>query len=184
MKDNMHKTIKFIYALLIITIISGGAVLGFLKYQAKSDFDQNTSQFESTNTKVLKEDTDEMAEKSQRIVEISKNIVGTWQAYSDPEHVIVYSGDRSYHDIYDNEIIGGGTWSIIESLKGSEFTDFDDEDSVYLKQVNNSLNYIGEGHNFYYSISFERNPQDGKTYLYTHYYGGAGNGDSSYYKIK
>ncbi len=65
------------------------------------------------------------------VVDIDRTkLVGTWQSTDDPLSKVVFNTDGSQQDVYDNKVLGSGSWSFYEQ-----------ESDVFLRTVINEETY-------------------------------------------
>lgn len=90
------------------------------------------------------------------------DLVGTWRSKDDSNAVLDIHADGTYDDVYQGEVISGGTWSVMDSLAGEGLDiDPDFENDLYLKLIAS-----GSGEIYLYNIAAATDSELVVTYLF------------------
>lgn len=96
-------------------------------------------------------------EEADTVADIDRTkLVGTWQSTDDPLSKIVFNTDGSQQDVYDNKILGSGSWSFYEQESAVFLrTVIKDETYEYaileISEENLTLSYLPRGNTLNYS---------------------------------
>lgn len=134
----MQKQIKTLIGIIIIVVaaivILFGSVFVWLRQISRSE----TYQSQTPTTNIQPNPKSQTV--SQNISEIKNKIIGTWQGNPDTKAKLIFSQDGTYKDSYEGISTSSeeGKWDIVASLKGTSYEQFQTENTVYLKKMDNN----------------------------------------------
>lgn len=135
-----------------ITIVAALALIGYFLM---------TNQTESDVASEVQEEEVTTQQGEQTAAPQEDSLTGTWVSVDDDKYKLTITGDNTYEEIYDGEVVDTGSWETLTSLEGEglEIEPGFDSD-LYLKKSSS------DGEDFYYNIAVANESELVITYLF------------------